>query len=109
MIRDVLDPERGVLVIEVHDLAKIMDRKEACLFEHEHSIYLNLFTMKCLLEKAGFKLLTSELVSEKECRGNSLLVAAALQNSPRQPDSSVMVQQLAPTADWKKWMNLGRL
>ena len=39
-VRPVLEPRRGVLVIEVHDLEQIMERRETCLFEHEHSIYL---------------------------------------------------------------------
>ncbi len=77
-VRPVLDPERGVLLIEVHDLAKIVARCETCLFEHEHTIYLHEPSMERALERSGFKLLTADLLPEKERRGNSLLVAAGL-------------------------------
>ncbi len=76
LVRQVLDPERGVLLIEVHDLAKIVERREICLFEHEHSIYLTALTMKRLLESAGFRLLGDDVLPERERRGNSLLIAA---------------------------------
>lgn len=77
LVRQVLDPDRGVLLIEVHDLAKIVERREICLFEHEHSIYLTALTMKRLLEACGFKLLGDDLLPDVERRGNSLLIAAA--------------------------------
>jgi SAM-dependent methyltransferase len=77
LTRKVLDPARGVLLIEVHDLAKIVERREICLFEHEHSIYLTALTMKRLLERCGFRLLCDDLLPENERRGNSLLIAAA--------------------------------
>jgi len=80
-VREILDPKRGVLIIEVHDLGKIVSRLETCLFEHEHPIYLNLRTMKRLLEREGFRLLNDDLVPEKERRANSLLVCAALESS----------------------------
>lgn len=76
-VRTVLDPARGVLVIEVHDLEAIMARRETCLFEHEHSIYLTSHSFAALLERAGFTLLTTELLPAGERRGNSLLVVAA--------------------------------
>lgn len=76
LVRQVLDPERGILLIEVHDLARIVERREICLFEHEHSIYLTALTMKRLLESAGFRLLGDDVLPEKERRGNSLLIAA---------------------------------
>jgi hypothetical protein len=76
--RSALDPERGVLLIEVHDLEKILDRREIALFEHEHSIYLSVRSFGRLLERAGFELLTADLVPEGMRRGNSLLVAAGV-------------------------------
>ncbi len=76
-IRSVLDPARGVLLIEVHDLEKIFERREVCLFAHDHTIYLTARSLGRLLERAGFKLLTEELLPERERRGNSLTVAAA--------------------------------
>lgn len=85
--RQVLDPARGVVVIEIHDLEKIVDRREICLFEHEHSIYLTSLTFERLLERAGFKLLSLELVPQSVRRGNSLIVAAAPVGSVHQADT----------------------
>ena len=76
LVKQILDPERGVLLIEVHDFAKIVERREICLFEHEHSVYLTALTMERLLRQCGFRLISTDLLSEQERRGNSLLVAA---------------------------------
>jgi SAM-dependent methyltransferase len=76
-VRTVLEPKRGVLVIEVHDLEAIMERRETCLFEHEHSVYLTSGSFRRLLRRAGFELLTTQLLDSSERRGNSLLVVAA--------------------------------
>lgn len=99
-VRDVLDPERGVLLIEVHDLEKIMERRETCLFAHEHSVYLSALTMKRLLARAGFKLLTTELVPEIDRRGNSLLIAASLEGSKYEPDVFIQNDALVAMEDW---------
>lgn len=88
VVSQVLDPKRGVLVIEVHDIERILERKETCLFEHEHTIYLSRLSMKRLLERAGFKLLTTELLPESERRGNSLLIVAARPEAIHEPDAS---------------------
>jgi SAM-dependent methyltransferase len=77
----VLDEERGVLLIEVHDLARILERRETCLFEHEHSVYLSAASLERLLQRAGFTLLAADVVPERDRRGNSLLVAAARNGS----------------------------
>jgi hypothetical protein len=86
--REVLHPSRGVLVIEVHDLDVIMRRREYCLFEHEHSIYLSAATMRRTLQQAGLRLVATELLPAAERRANSLLVVAARDESPsgEQPD-----------------------
>ncbi len=76
LAEQVLDPIRGVLLIEVHDFAKIVSRREICLFEHEHSIYLTALSMERLLNQCGFQLLATDLLPENERRGNSLLIAA---------------------------------
>ena len=76
LTKEVLDPMRGVVLIEVHDFAKIVARREICLFEHEHSIYLTSLSMERLLRQCGFRLLATDLLPESERRGNSLLVAA---------------------------------
>jgi hypothetical protein len=76
LTRSVLDPQRGIALIEVHDFAKIVARREICLFEHEHSIYLTALSMERLLKRCGFRLLATDLLPDNERRGNSLLVAA---------------------------------
>jgi SAM-dependent methyltransferase len=80
-VRAALEPKRGVVVIEVHDLEQIMARSESCLFEHEHSIYLTPRSFAGLLDRAGFELLTTRLLPDAERRGNSLLVVAAPQGT----------------------------
>ncbi|WP_346353476.1 class I SAM-dependent methyltransferase [Azotosporobacter soli] len=75
--KQIINPQTGLLIMEVHDLDKIMERHEYCLFEHEHSVYLSLETMKKVLYKAGFLIVTHEILPEEDRRGNSLLVVAA--------------------------------
>jgi hypothetical protein len=62
------------VIIEVHDLDEIIARCEACLFCHEHTIYLSRLSMARLMERAGLRLVSVDLVPENERRGNSLLV-----------------------------------
>lgn len=81
VVRRLLDPERGVLLIEVHDLVKLVERREYCLFAHEHAGYYTAATMQRVLERAGFVLLGTDLLPEAERRGNSLLVIATLEGS----------------------------
>jgi SAM-dependent methyltransferase len=80
-ILPVLDPEKGVVVIEVHDFEKIIQRCEACLFTHEHSIYPTVDSMAEILKVAGFRLVCADLVTESFRRGNSLIVAATPESS----------------------------
>ena len=87
-VSTVLDPERGVVVIEVHDLEEIMRRRETCLFEHEHSVYLSRQSFRRLLARAGFELLGTELLAERERRGNSLLIVAAPRGTRHVPDAA---------------------
>ena len=54
-VRTILEPRRGVLVIEVHDLERIMERRETCLFEHEHSIYLTSDSFRRLLYRCRLR------------------------------------------------------
>lgn len=75
--RRIINPKTGLLIMEVHDLEKIMERREYCLFEHEHSIYLSAGTMQSCLHKCGFELISTNLLPEAERRGNSLLIVAA--------------------------------
>jgi SAM-dependent methyltransferase len=77
----VLDPERGLLVIEVHDLETIIERREFCLFAHEHPGYYSPATMQMVMRRAGFDLIDVNFIPEAERRGNSLLVVGALRGS----------------------------
>ncbi len=99
-VKAALDPKRGVVLLEVHDLDKIMRRRETCLFEHEHSIYTTAASMSRLLDRAGFELLTCGLVPEDDRRGNSLLVAAGLKGGDHKPDPQPVPTGLERYDDW---------
>jgi len=75
-VKRVINPKTGLLIIEVHDLEKILNRREYCLFAHEHTTYLSVETMQRVLKRAGFELISTDILSESERRGNSLLVIA---------------------------------
>jgi len=71
--KKVLSTERGLLIIENHDLEKIFDRQEYCLFEHEHSIYLTKETAWTLADNNGFDLIEFDVLPEEKRRANSLI------------------------------------
>lgn len=87
-MRSVINPQHGLVILEVHDLEQIVKRCEACLFCHEHTIYLSATSMKDVLERAGFKLICTDLIPAPQRRGNSLLVVGA-------PDTSLMAAKLS--------------
>jgi len=66
----------GILVFEVHNLEKIIERTEYCLFEHEHTIYLTPNSATRLISSQGFSVVSINPLSSKEVRGNSLIVIA---------------------------------
>lgn len=68
--------EGGLLAFEVHDLEKIIERTEYCLFEHEHTIYLTPSDATRLIESQGFEVVAINPLSSNEVRGNSLIVIA---------------------------------
>lgn len=86
-IKQVLDPHRGVVIIEVHDFEKIVERREACLLTHEHSIYLSEDSIERVFAQAGFRLVCTDLVPEALRRGNSLIGVGT------PADSSILSQQ----------------
>lgn len=75
-ISRILSLGKGIFVFENHDFAKITERLEFCLFEHEHSIYLHEFTARNALAINGFKVLDVNWIPENMVRANSLIVAA---------------------------------
>jgi 2-polyprenyl-3-methyl-5-hydroxy-6-metoxy-1,4-benzoquinol methylase len=74
--RSILNPDTGLLVVEVHDLQKIFERQEYCLFEHEHSIYLTTATASALCAREGMTVVDFDLVPGADRRANSLIFVA---------------------------------
>jgi hypothetical protein len=81
VVREVLDPQRGVLLLEVHDLRDIYVKRETALFGHEHATYLHYGSMKRFLERHGFRLVDFNFLPKAMCRGSSMLVAATPEGS----------------------------
>jgi SAM-dependent methyltransferase len=75
--------EGGLLAFEVHDLEKIIDRTEYCLFEHEHTIYLTPSDAAGLIKSQGFEVVAINPLPGNDVRGNSLIVIA--QKMPTRP------------------------
>jgi len=68
--------DHGILAFEVHNLEKIIERTEYCLFEHEHTIYLTPSDAKRFLEQQGFEVLAIDPIPQSQVRGNSLIIIA---------------------------------
>ena len=79
--RSILNPEVGLLVVEVHDLDRILARQEFCLFEHEHSVYLTESTASALCAREGLTVIDFNLVPEADRRANSLIFVATPNSS----------------------------
>ena len=74
--KSILNPDTGLLVVEIHDLQKIFERQEYCLFEHEHTIYLTTATVSALCAREGMTVIDFDLVPEADRRANSLIFVA---------------------------------
>jgi 2-polyprenyl-3-methyl-5-hydroxy-6-metoxy-1,4-benzoquinol methylase len=74
--KSILNPETGLLVVEIHDLQKIFERQEYCLFEHEHTIYLTTAAVIALCAREGMTVIDFDLVPEADRRANSLIFVA---------------------------------
>ncbi|MGB8853808.1 MAG: class I SAM-dependent methyltransferase [Pirellulales bacterium] len=93
--RSILNPEQGLLIVEIHDLEKIIARQEYCLFEHEHSIYLTEATAANLCRLEDMEIVSFDLVPQSDRRANSLIFVATPKGSrfshrpaaPRTPPS----------------------
>lgn len=77
----ILNDKTGLLFIEVHDLEKIFSRREFCLFEHEHTIYLTRATAQSLMNRAGYDVIDFDIIPENIRRANSLIFVAAPKGS----------------------------
>jgi hypothetical protein len=104
-VREVLDPMHGLLVIEVHDLARIIERREYCLFAHEHPVYYSVDTICKVLRRGGFKLLNANLISERLRRANSLLIVAAPEKAhyPSDIDANTKLACLSNPTTYKQF------
>ncbi|QDK83093.1 class I SAM-dependent methyltransferase [Spirosoma sp. KCTC 42546] len=80
-VKKILNKKTGILVIENHDLEKIFERQEYCLFEHEHSIYLTKNTAISLAKRNGFEIIEFDVLPENERRANSLIFVMSLAGS----------------------------
>jgi 2-polyprenyl-3-methyl-5-hydroxy-6-metoxy-1,4-benzoquinol methylase len=74
--KSILNPDTGLLVVEIHDLQKIFERREYCLFEHEHTIYLTTATVSALCAREGMTVIDFDLVPQADRRANSLIFVA---------------------------------
>jgi len=89
--------EGGILAFEVHDLEKIIERTEYCLFEHEHTIYLTPEAATRLVKAHGFEILAINPMSQEMVRGNSLIVVARKASR----ETSTNPAELGCTPDWR--------
>lgn len=80
-VREVLDPKRGILLLEVHDLHDIYVKHETALFGHEHATYLHFGSMNRFLRRHGFRIVDFNFLAKDMCRGSSMLVAATPEGS----------------------------
>lgn len=81
--KGLLEARDGILIAEIHDLEKIFDRAEYCLFEHEHSVYLTERSAADLCHRAGLEIIEFDLVPTEDRRANSLLFVAAVRGGAR--------------------------
>ena len=89
--RSILNKTNGLLIVEVHNLEKIIERHEYCLFEHEHSIYLTEATVAHLCRLEGLAVINFDLVPEADRRANSLIFVAT------PVESNLATQVVAPS------------
>lgn len=80
-VKKILNKKNGILVIENHDLEKIFERQEYCLFEHEHSIYLTKATAISLAKRNGFEVIEFDVLPDEKRRANSLIFVMTQQGS----------------------------
>lgn len=84
-VHQVLHPDRGILLLEVHDFADVVAQFETSLFGHEHATYLHLGSIERFLDRHGFKIVDANFLPKRDVRGSSMLVAAAKEESSLNP------------------------
>jgi ubiquinone/menaquinone biosynthesis C-methylase UbiE len=71
-----ISSSNALCCFEIHDLNKINQRGEWCLFEHEHMIYTDEQFWQNRLQEAGFRILSINPLPHEVVRANSLIVIA---------------------------------
>ncbi len=102
----ILNKHDGLLVVEIHNLEKILERQEFCLFEHEHSIYLTEQTVINICESVGLVVIDFDLVPEVERRANSLIFIATPVGS-KFSDKSIKYRSSKDFSDLKFYSMVG--
>ena len=72
----ILDPDDGLLLIEVHDFEQTFIHKEYCLFQHEHTVYPTAATLQRMFESIGLCVVDVGVLPEEIKRAHSLMVLA---------------------------------
>ncbi len=75
-VKRLLQPETGVVVLEVHDVRITYANHEIALFDREHSIFPDKVSLENLLNLAGLECIEYNFLPAELCRENSLLVIA---------------------------------
>ena len=70
-------------------MGTIVERTEFCLFEHEHTIYMNSRDITKLFESQGFAVLSINPLDDSITRANSLLVVARKNNIKTNPTTDL--------------------
>lgn len=103
--RLILNKTDGLLVVEIHNLEKIIERQEYCLFEHEHSIYLTEATARQMCRMEGLEIIDFDLVPEKDRRANSLIFVA----TPKESRLATLAAEARTPADFANLDFYGRV
>lgn len=85
--------EDGLVAVEVHNLEKIIERSEYCLFEHEHTVYLTPNCAEKIFNLAGFKVIAIDPLPDAMTRANSLIVVGR-KRSTKELQSSMEFSQI---------------
>jgi len=80
---------QGVLAFEVHDLAQITKRGEWCLFEHEHTVYLDANSARSIVSSHGFNVHTINPLPNRLVRANSLILIAYKSSADISPPKAI--------------------
>lgn len=105
VVKKTIDPRRGVLILEVHDVSEIIERNETALFGHEHATFLHPLTMQRLLERNGLKILDINFIPEEERRGNTMLLAIGHESCVHEINPNINLEKYKKYDDWDIYIN----